>query len=125
MNSTVAISHYTKVKQKTSSAAAVGHDVISSALQKLQSDLKLLLTTTEKKVRAKAFEGALLSIYYLQKGLDFSKGGELANNLFRLYEFCRLQVIEAGASLGQKDHEIEKCHLYISEILLVWKSIKE
>ena len=125
MNSSVAIANYSQIKQDTSSATQVGHEVVSSALQKLQSDLMLILTATNPKLRAKAFEGALLTIYFLQKGLDFENGGDLAKNLFRLYEFCRQQVLEAGTSLAQKGHDIEKCHLYISDILVAWTTIRK
>ena len=125
MNSSVAIAHYSQIKQDTSSATEVGHEVVTSALQKLQSDLMLILTATNPKLRAKAFEGALLTIYFLQKGLDFENGGDLAKNLFRLYEFCRQQVLEAGTSLAQKGHDIEKCHLYISDILVAWTRIRK
>ena len=125
MNSSVAIAHYSQIKQDTSSAKEVGHEVVTSALQKLQSDLMLILTATNPKLRAKAFEGALLTIYFLQKGLDFENGGDLAKNLFRLYEFCRQQVLEAGTSLAQKGHDIEKCHLYISDILVAWTRIRK
>ena len=125
MNSSVAIAHYSQIKQDTSSATEVGHEVVTSALQKLQSDLMLILTATNPKLRAKAFEGALLTIYLLQRGLDFENGGDLAKNLFRLYEFCRQQVLEAGTSLAQKGHDIEKCHLYISDILVAWTRIRK
>lgn len=125
MNSSVAIAHYTQIKQDTSSATEIGHEVVTSALQKLQSDLMLILTTPNPKLRTKAFEGALLTIYFLQKGLDFENGGDLAKNLFRLYEFCRQQVLKAGTSLAQKAHDIEKCHLYISEVLVAWTKIKK
>jgi len=124
MNSSVAIAHYTQIKQDTSSTTEIGHEVVASALQKLQSDLLLILTATDPRPRAKAFEGALLTIYFLQKGLDFENGGDLAKNLFRLYEFCRQQVLKAGTSLVQKSHDIEKCHLYISDILIAWTKIK-
>ena len=36
---------------------------------------------------------ALTIIYALQSSLDFEQGGEIAENLFRLYEYARQQVI--------------------------------
>ena len=46
--------------------------------------------------KEKYFEQALTSIYFLQKCLDFEKGGELAKNLFKVYEFCRQQIISGS-----------------------------
>ena len=39
------------------------------------------------------FERALTSIYFLQKCLDFDQGGELARNLFKVYEYCRQAIL--------------------------------
>jgi flagellar protein FliS len=36
---------------------------------------------------------SLTIIYALQSSLDFEKGGEIAENLFRLYEYARQQII--------------------------------
>ena len=48
----------------------------------------------DPETREKYTERALTSIYFLQKCLDFEKGGELAIRLFKVYEYCRKQIIQ-------------------------------
>ena len=48
----------------------------------------------DPETKEKYLERALSSIYFLQKCLDFEKGGELAVRLFKVYEYCRKQVIQ-------------------------------
>ncbi len=124
MNASIAIGAYTKTKKETLSEEQVGHDVVRVALNRLQTSLNILFTSTDQKARSKAFEITILIIYYLQKSLDLISGGELAKNLFRLYEFCRLKVIECGIVNSNGSTDIKICWDYISEISDSWKSIK-
>ena len=80
--------------------------------------MDLLQTSTNSLEREKAFQASLLTLYFLQKSLDFKSQGDLAINLFRLYEFCRIKVIENGVNGSNDNHEIKKCHFFIKEILL-------
>jgi len=125
MNASLAIDAYTKTRKETLSDQQIGHDVVLAALNRLQASLNILLTTTDLKARSKAFEVTILIIYYLQKTLDLISGGELAQNLFRLYEFCRLKVIECGVSNSKGSKEIKVCRDYISEISESWEAIQE
>ena len=125
MNASLAIDAYTKTRKETLSDEQIGHDVIRAALHRLQTSLNVLLTSTDPKARSKAFEVTILVIYYLQKTLDLISGGELAQNLFRLYEFCRLKVIECGVSNTKGSKEIKICRDYISEISDSWEIIQE
>ena len=43
--------------------------------------------------RSKSLSRALTIIYGLQSSLNFEDGGEIADNLFRLYEYARIQLI--------------------------------
>ena len=125
MNASVAIDAYTKTRKETLSDEQIGHDVVRAALHRLQTSLNILLTSADPKARSKAFEVTILIIYYLQKTLDLISGGELANNLFKLYEFCRLKVIECGISNTKGSKEIKVCRDYISEIHESWEAIQE
>ena len=80
MNATQAIDAYTKIRKETLSEEQLGHNVISVALNRLQKNLHILFTSEDTKVRTKAFERAILTIYYLQKSLDLVTGGELAKH---------------------------------------------
>ena len=44
--------------------------------------------------RSKNFSRAISVIYILQSSLDLEKGGQVAYDLFRLYEFLRLNLIK-------------------------------
>ena len=64
-----------------------------------------------------------LQIYFLQKSLDFDKGGQLANNLYRLYEFCKLTVQDAVMSGQPEKSNLEACSKYVGEIIESWEKI--
>ena len=87
MNTQAAISGYTEIKSQTLSDESVGYNVVSAALVKLDVSLKSLVSSTDTQERTKAFETSLLTLYFLQKSLDFKVQGDLAINLYRLYEF--------------------------------------
>ena len=65
---------------------------------------------------------SLTSIYSLQTSLDFEKGGEIAINLFHLYEFCRLQIIAAFSK--NKNDGLKKAFDALNEIISAWGTIK-
>ena len=51
--------------------------------------------TANLDLRSKHFSRALTIIYSLQSSLDFDKGGDIADNLFQTYEFCRQMTISS------------------------------
>ena len=54
--------------------------------------------------------------------LDFEKGGDLAKNLFKVYEYCRVQIIEFAlkGSVEKLDTAIE----FVQTILDGWNGIR-
>ena len=48
------------------------------------------------------FTRSLTMLYGLQSGLNFEEGGEVAENLFRLYEYARVQLLNTSQT-GQTD----------------------
>lgn len=125
MNSSVAISAYQNIKNNVRSDESIGHDVISTALQKLETSLYLVSTAENSTDLAKPLENALATIYFLQRGLDLSGGGDLAKHLFRLYEFCRVKTIERCTSGTNSNTEVKRCHSYIKEISQSWEKTKK
>ena len=129
MNATVAKNTYQNIKNKTRSDEEIGYDVISIALKKLETNLCLLSKAEKASEITKPFENSISTIYILQKGLDMSSGGDLAKNLFQLYEFCRVKVVAYGGIqvFGKSDsgvkakRDIELCHSYIKEISKSWE----
>ena len=70
------------------------------------------------------FEKSLTSIYFLQKCLDFEAGGELAKNLFRVYEFTRQAVLDFV--LREKGSEnMDKSIEYVTLIQEGWNGIED
>lgn len=124
MNASIAINAYSKTKKQTVSSQEAGYNVISSALHKLDANLSILIFNKDSKETSKAYERSLLTIYFLQKSLDFNSGSDLAKNLFRLYEFCRITLLDKGISGSQGDLDLKKCHSFINEIKESWDTLK-
>tara|TARA_B110000483_G_scaffold196870_1_gene235271 strand:- start:32 stop:445 length:414 start_codon:yes stop_codon:yes gene_type:complete len=124
MNATAAISAYKDIKNQTLSTEDVGYHVVSTALHKLETNLHILSSANNTKERAKAYEQTLLTIYFLQKSLNFSGEDDLAKNLFRLYEFCRITVLKKGILKSHSDFEVKQCHSFILEIVKSWDTVK-
>ena len=60
----------------------------------------------QQELKSDSFARALTIIYALQTSLDFEKGGEISENLFKLYEFSRQQLLSdmrAGEAIGTSD----------------------
>ena len=59
----------------------------------------------------------------MQTSLDFEKGGKIATNLFQLYEFCRLQVIDAFRN--NKNDGLKKSYDALSQIVQAWETMEK
>ena len=71
--------------------------------------------------RFKHFSKSLSIIYALQSSLNFEQGGEIANNLFRLYEYARQQMLH-----DWKEKEFEKTKqaiTFLDDIRDAWHQI--
>jgi flagellar protein FliS len=123
MNVQIAKDAYSKVKKETSSSEKISHANVGLALRKLKSSMSNMVHSEDRKNFKQSYRTALYSIYFLQKSLDFDKGGELANNLFKLYEFCKITVQDTVIS-GQHDNpNLLACSNYISDIIESWEKI--
>ena len=80
------------------------HQIILTMLEALIKSMNIFVLNVNireggnQELKSKHFARALTIIYSLQSSLDFEKGGDIANNLFQLYEYARLKLIE---DLGQ------------------------
>jgi flagellar protein FliS len=100
------------------------HGAITVCLETLLHNLNVLLekpsigSETFNKVSSKC----LTAIYILQSSLDFEKGAGIAENLFKLYEYVKYQVI----AISKRDDEsnLENAVMIIAEISQTWKSIR-
>jgi flagellar protein FliS len=58
----------------------------------------------------------------LQSSLDFDKGRSIAENLFKLYEYVKFQVL--AKSKKSETSDLDTAVMIISEISESWKAIK-
>ena len=73
------------------------HEIIQKLFNELIKSMSLfersLSDDNMLESRSSSFAKSLTIIYSLQTSLDFEKGGEISNNLFRIYEYSRQQLI--------------------------------
>ena len=139
LNSTNAFEIYKKV-EKSGDTIKSPYEVVSVILNQLQKNIHLMILEIDKKKAfkisrqleniktsqkdiSKYFVKCLTTIYLLQTSLDFEKGGKIATNLFQLYEFCRLQVIEAFRN--NKNEGLNKSYDALSQIILAWNTMEK
>ena len=115
------------------------YEVVGMVLKELNRTMHLLILEVDKKKAVliskrnkdmtdvqksitKYVSRSLTSIYSLQTSLDFDRGGNIATNLFHLYEFCRLQIIDAFTK--NKNDGLKKAFDALNEIISAWGTIK-
>ena len=139
LNSTNAFEIYKKV-EKSGDTIKSPYEVISIVLNQLHKNIHLMILEIDKKKAfkisrqleniketqkaiSKYFVKCLTTIYSLQTSLDFEKGGKIATNLFQLYEFCRLQLIDAFRN--NKNDGLKKSYDALSQIVLAWETMEK
>ena len=58
--------------------------------------------TADLEIRGQSFSRAISIIYALQSSLNFEEGGEISDNLFRLYEYARVHLLDSFSSQDSK-----------------------
>ena len=136
-NPTNAFEIYKKV-EKSGDTIKSPYEVINVILNQLHKNIHLMIIEIDKKKAfkisrqfenlketqktiSKYFVKCLTTIYLLQTSLDFEKGGKIATNLFQLYEFCRLQVIDAFRN--NKNDGLKKSYDALSQIVKAWDTM--
>ena len=123
MNYAFARSQYNRSRQAGLSGISDPHEMITLTLQELSRCLKNLQTPAiEDEKKKKYFSNALTAVYILQTSLDFEKGGEIAENLFKVYEYCRNQLQKALKS--DPDATLDTCENVLNDIIDAWGQIK-
>ena len=139
LKSTNAFEIYKKV-EKSGDKIKSPYEVISVILNQLHKNIHLMILEIDKKKAfkisrrfenlketqkaiSKYFVKCLTTIYSLQTSLDFENGGKIATNLFQLYEFCRLQVIDAFRN--NKNDGLKKSYDALSQIVLAWETMEK
>ena len=122
MNLAFALNTYNQTKVASETNKPDGYKAVKYALDQVIGSMEKLNTGVDTEEKEQHFERALSSIYFLQKCLDFEKGGDLAKNLFKVYEYCRVQIIEftLKGSVKKLDTAIE----FVQTILDGWDGIR-
>ena len=124
MNIAFARNEYTNTKSNSLNSKAENFEAISFALDQLLNSMQGLRETSDIEQKDSYFEKSLTSIYFLQKCLDFEAGGELAKNLFRVYEFSRQAVLDFV--LREKGSEnMDKSIEYVTLVYEGWNEIED
>ena len=103
------------------------HKIINEVLIELKKNMETLAYSIDHEpivssMKSKSFSKSLTAIYILQSSLDFEKGGEIANNLYNIYEFCKKGVMKGFTLKNSK--LIYDAIPPIDEILEGWKQIR-
>jgi flagellin-specific chaperone FliS len=125
MNITLARQHYTMTKENSVSNADQNAFAIKLAMEQLIKAMNGLMSSVSIEDKEQDFEIALTRIYLLQKCLDFKAGGELAKNLFRVYEHVRQEIIKACTTGASDAKDLENAIAYITLIYEGWSEITE
>ena len=130
------INLYKKSQQSINSTRSP-HDIVKFLMENLLNSMKNVLVYSDniekddfkdftKKelaiVKSKNASKALTIIYSLQVSLDFDKTPEIAKNLFQIYEYRRVQIIEA--LLKKTISGLSKAINALEDILDGWREIK-
>lgn len=98
------------------------HGIILVTLRELERSLRVLAAAEpERSYPAQHINRAFTAIYILQSSLDFEKGGEISDNLFSVYEYCRLRVAEAFRR--EPAPKMVECADHIASLLEAWQQI--
>ncbi len=123
MNVAFARNEYKNTKSNSLGTKSENFEAVSIALNQLLESMRGLRETTDIEQKDSFFEKSLTSIYFLQKCLDFEAGGELAKNLFRVYEFSRQAVLDFVLREKGSDN-MDKSIEYVTLIQEGWNGIE-
>ena len=137
-NTSNVLNVYKKV-EKAGDVIKSPYEIIKIILNELQRNIHLMILEIDKKKAftisrkfkevkssqnaiSKYLVRSLTTIYSLQTSLDFEKGGTIATNLFQLYEFCRVQVIDSFSS--NNNNGLKKSYDALTQIIKAWETME-
>jgi flagellar secretion chaperone FliS len=116
-------SQYRRAADNALPETATPHQIVAITLRELHKSLTVLAAAQRDGQRYPNAHvtKAMTAIYVLQSSLDFEQGGEIATNLFQVYEFTRLQLV--AAFQREREVQISQALSYIGDILSAWQSM--
>ena len=124
MNVALARNEYKNAKSNALNSKSENFEAVSIALRHLLESMTALKDAKSPEDKEPLFEKSLTSIYFLQKCLDFEAGGDLAKNLFRVYEFSRQAVLDFVLR-GKGSENMDKSIEYVTLIVDGWNGIED
>ena len=103
------------------------HKIIEEILKDLKKNMGTLAYSIDHEpvissIKSSSFSKSLTAIYILQSSLNFDEGREIAENLYRIYEFAKDGIMKGFTRRNSK--LIYDAIPPIDEILDGWKQIK-
>jgi len=94
-----ALHAYRNTEKMTLPQDADANSVLLVIMEELIKSIEMFQINIDNKTgnnekKSRGFSKALSIIYTLQTSLDLEKGGQVAGDLFRLYEFTRIHIIK-------------------------------
>ena len=104
------------------------HRIIQVVLKDLKKNMETLAYSIDHEpvissIKSNSFSKSLTAIYILQSSLNFDEGGEIAENLYRIYEFAKNGIMQGFTKRDSK--VIYNAIPPIEEILDGWRQIKQ
>ena len=126
MNSLKSLKAYTSVDRHAGAESEDAHAMITALFDELlrrMNSFSQNLAGDDEAIQARneSYAKSLAILHALQSCLDFDNGGEIAENLFRLYEFSRQQLL-ASLRTGELERVDTAIHS-LSEIRDAWNSM--
>ena len=102
------------------------HKIIEEVLKDLKKNMETLAYSIDNdpvisSIKSQSFSKSLTAIYILQSSLNFDEGKEIAENLYRIYEFCKDGVMKGFTKKDSKF--VYDAIPPIDEILDGWRQI--
>ena len=130
MNNNFNVLSYKKV-QETLNSSKSQYEIVKYLMENLLNSMKSLIPSDKKKeidkkqyamLKSKHASKSLTIIYSLQVSLDFEKAPKIAQNLFQVYEYCRVQII--NILLNKTVEGLIRAIEALEDILDAWSNLK-
>lgn len=118
--------HFARAQYRKTDQASVSddpHGIILTTLRELERVLAALTAAqlVGADYAAPHLNRAFTAVYILQTSLDFDKGGEVATALFRVYEYCRQQLL--AAFRRDRTARLDLARTAVAELAQAWNAI--
>ena len=127
MNYNASIRQYLSDEIAAKTTSLNPHKIIEEVLSDLKKNMETLAYSIDNEpvissIKSQSFSKSLTAIYILQSSLNFEEGKEIAENLYRIYEFSKESIMKGFTKRDSK--LVYDAIPPINEILDGWKQIK-